>query len=1381
MRQITRGIAVGAILLLAATGLFAQTDVGGSPITSDQTWDLAGSPYRVIGDVFVDTSATLTIEAGVTVQFTGPFEVRIKGILHSNGALPEVPQNVRVEPDEVNWVTFTQDTTGLAMDQRWKGIRFDNAKSGSVIEWTIIEFGYARGEWPDNNGGGLYVKATSPRIEGVVLRANRADNFGGGAYIVSSASTFRNNLIVDNYADVSGGGLYLDLATIPLHNVTVVNNIAGATDGIAASHGNGVYFGPGINPYIRSSIFYQNQHVNSDDEGYFNAGQNTSSDPEIRASIDTSFPQDDIANQVFSDPDEAGFKEFFFYTLSDSSIGVDGGILDNDRWVNEPTPNGGPNGGRINMGAFGGTQLGAKSLPVAMPLNTRNERNSRVIFQPARPGESTSSSAQIINIGAGLLTLRHDSLRFMEAISEDRFEIPYFQPMNVRPDSLGAFEIIYHASAGDSLLDSLEIGTNGGPVRFGLRALSIDPLIEVDITPIDFGVVNIGEPESRELIIGNSGTSALTCSFSYRTGNFDEISQITIAPGEEDTVTVVCDPISTGPISDILRIGNTDSPRSIELNAYGRGAIPEVLWPLEDEIDFAFVNVDDTAEKIIVMRNNGNEPLVIDSVYSSNSMFTTDFESFQADSALTDTLVVSFTPTELNIFADTLRIYSPHRSWTYYLSGRGTEGGVYFSGDIPSEENRIPDVWGANGETVYVCAGPSTIPPGESLTILPGVRVLFESNDFIQIEGTIEVLGVEGDSVYFEPLFNQRHGGLRFLASSAGTRMKYAVIDSARSWTLDEINDYFDYSTADGNLIRAGEPHYLAHGGGLSIYNCNPTFTDIAIRNSFSNQDGGGMWIYQAAPTLINVDIENNEATGSGGGAYFWGSAPNFHASSINNNVAGLQGGGVYFKSYSNALFTNNVVHDNLAHGWGGAAYVTDHSNPLILNNVLYSNQDDSLANGLYAAGASRPIIRNTVLWETDGESIVNLTGTEVIARYSVIQGGFPAGTNILDTDPMLDLANGYVPLAGSPLIDAGDPAEAFEDYSFPPSQGEARGDIGITGGPYAAYIGGAVLRMAVFRNPASPRGLQFVINGMQALDGGAPQVTLTTFNGEEDLSVSTVDNTHHIWRAPYVAEESVFFEVEASGAVGGELVSTRRRGTIALFKTATGGLMNLASGARLVLPPYALSQDVVLLGQAEISTNLPEEASFASIAAERFNISGPAGSWSEAAELVVPYDDQVVMTGRERGLSVWRHTDGSGWQQLNSSVEPDNKTVHATVDGPGSFVVLYQTTSESSDLLPQTSVLGNNYPNPFNPTTTIPFNLRGSAELSISVFNVLGQKVATVTHGWYTAGQHNVVWDGRDISGHQVASGVYLYRMETHPADGSKGITQTRKLVLMR
>ena len=74
-------------------------------------------------------------------------------------------------------------------------------------------------------------------------------------------------------------------------------------------------------------------------------------------------------------------------------------------------------------------------------------------------------------------------------------------------------------------------------------------------------------------------------------------------------------------------------------------------------------------------------------------------------------------------------------------------------------------------------------------------------------------------------------------------------------------------------------------------------------------------------------------------------------------------------------------------------------------------------------------------------------------------------------------------------------------------------------------------------------------------------------------------------------------------------------------------------------------------------------------------------------------------------------------------------------------------------------SILGN-YPNPFNPTTTISFTLPSSGKANLSVYSVTGQKVQELVNGPLSAGAHAVVWDGRDAAGKPVSSGVYLSRL---------------------
>ena len=102
-----------------------------------------------------------------------------------------------------------------------------------------------------------------------------------------------------------------------------------------------------------------------------------------------------------------------------------------------------------------------------------------------------------------------------------------------------------------------------------------------------------------------------------------------------------------------------------------------------------------------------------------------------------------------------------------------------------------------------------------------------------------------------------------------------------------------------------------------------------------------------------------------------------------------------------------------------------------------------------------------------------------------------------------------------------------------------------------------------------------------------------------------------------------------------------------------------------------------------------------------------------------------------------------------------------------GAFVFINQSSpvtavASETATMPTAFALGANYPNPFNPATTIPLSVSADAEdVELAIYNVLGQPVRQVWNGPLAAGEHRLGWDGRDGQGEAVAAGVYLYRLQ--------------------
>ncbi len=94
---------------------------------------------------------------------------------------------------------------------------------------------------------------------------------------------------------------------------------------------------------------------------------------------------------------------------------------------------------------------------------------------------------------------------------------------------------------------------------------------------------------------------------------------------------------------------------------------------------------------------------------------------------------------------------------------------------------------------------------------------------------------------------------------------------------------------------------------------------------------------------------------------------------------------------------------------------------------------------------------------------------------------------------------------------------------------------------------------------------------------------------------------------------------------------------------------------------------------------------------------------------------------------------------------------------------------------LPKQFVLNQNHPNPFNPSTTIKFQLPVDAKVKIELFNSIGQKVSEILNSDLSGGVHEVNFEGSNLS-----SGIYYYTMNAIGKDG-KNFTATKKMILMK
>jgi len=174
--------------------------------------------FTVVGDIRVDTSASLTIIPPMTLDFLGPFSFKIYGTLTAIGT----PSSL---------ITFTTSQTGM---NRWRGLRFlGPAASSSQLAWCVVEFGYATGPaFADQCGGGVFCYQASPHFSQCLIHSNWADACGGGVYSEYSQAVFDTcTVTLDTAQSIhpsnwwGGGGVLCVYGRETYTNCTITQNV----------------------------------------------------------------------------------------------------------------------------------------------------------------------------------------------------------------------------------------------------------------------------------------------------------------------------------------------------------------------------------------------------------------------------------------------------------------------------------------------------------------------------------------------------------------------------------------------------------------------------------------------------------------------------------------------------------------------------------------------------------------------------------------------------------------------------------------------------------------------------------------------------------------------------------------------------------------------------------------------------------------------------------------------------------------------------------------------------------------------------------------------------------------------------------------------------
>jgi hypothetical protein len=237
------------LFLIGLSNIFAQTQVSGN---QSGTWTAANAPYQVTGNITIPAGQTLTIEAGVTINFQGYYRIYVDGKIEANGT-------------DSGQILFTTNDHNTG----WGGIRLNGTPDISIFNYCKFEYGKtdASGSYPDMHGGAVVLKDANAEFYHCIFENNDAtgdnDGMGGAVYCMNTGSStqtltkFIDCIFKNNHAYGEGGAIkFTNDGKTELTRCQFINNNAGYGGGA-------ILFYTAYDVHLTQCLFYMNSSDNS--------------------------------------------------------------------------------------------------------------------------------------------------------------------------------------------------------------------------------------------------------------------------------------------------------------------------------------------------------------------------------------------------------------------------------------------------------------------------------------------------------------------------------------------------------------------------------------------------------------------------------------------------------------------------------------------------------------------------------------------------------------------------------------------------------------------------------------------------------------------------------------------------------------------------------------------------------------------------------------------------------------------------------------------------------------------------------------------------------------------------------------------------------------
>ena len=610
-------------------------------------------------------------------------------------------------------------------------------------------------------------------------------------------------------------------------------------------------------------------------------------------------------------------------------------------------------------------------------------------------------------------------------------------------------------------------------------------------------------------------------------------------------------------------------------------------------------------------------------------------------------------------------------------------------------------------------------------------------------------------------------GGGMMLAGTEGTLDNMTITNNTANgahgggiWTNGSGDDEPGWVMTN-SLISGNHADQL--GGGITFAWSHPTVINTVISENTSYWGGGGVSGINSGFSLEGTTVSDNWTYSGGGGIFAFGplesaDPPVIEDCMITGNETGDgDGGGILLSDNLDAVINRTFVVNNQASGYIGGIDVMGTS--ATISNVTVSGNTSGGGGGIGISDNANVDITNSIVWGNTGTDLM-LQNASVNVTYSDIQGGYNgmgninADPNFVNTLPAFPMDYGLQ--LDSPCIDAGtadldqNGTDDITDYlGDSPDMGASETlNFGLTNftleSSFVSPLSGSMLISAdIFGNIAANQVLAKIKD-------------VTT----DELTEIELTESGGTWSGSWTPQTESFFSVDMEMENSDESLFYEN---VALF-TSVGPLNINVTGDLSVEQNAVAVLDFMVENNSQSQTVTNLSLSFLAESQECIqNMSGStfqfddlsSGESTESYNIIVATNDNC----------------GAG----TSIVINANIASGGAVYWEDSFALTIEALNVVQDNFPTKYSLGEAFPNPFNPTTKISYDLPNREFVSVDIYNLMGRHIKSLVSMIQDPGHRTIEWNATSDNGQPVSAGMYIYTIQ------AGNFMETKKMVLLK